>query len=202
MLERTTPPTARVTSVRGLRRHSLTDNLNGLDEDTLVEINIVGCMVSDEAILAQVSASANCLSGPAHAMALVPVSWYEGLPRMRELLDIPSDIRTLAATPQPNKHDTHKHKRPKIHELMRLEEGSGQEIAERWRRTTSSHLRLSEITRNWFEICEEQIPEDMAVGYLRARKLLANMFLRKTHRKAVAEFCENLSIALTQGAMN
>lgn len=184
--------------MRGLRRYSRNHNLHGLDDETLVEINIVGCMISDEAILAQISASAFGLAGPAHAMALVPVSWYEALPRMRELLEVPCDARSLALTPPPTERTIRKRKRPKLRELMRLEEGSGREIAARWRLATNNHLRLSEMTRDWFSICEEQIPEDLAIDYLRARKLLSNIFIRKPHRTAIANFCETLSVALTQ----
>jgi len=81
---------------------------------------------------------------------------------------------------------------------MQLEEGSGLEIAERWRRSTHNHLKLSEMTRDWLSICEERIPENLAVDYLRARKMLANMFVRKAHRAAIAEFCKKLSNELSQ----
>jgi len=187
-----------VSSVRGLRRYSRHHTLQGLDDDTLLEINIVGCTISDEAVLAQVSATASGLDGPAHTMALVPVSWYEDLPRLRELLDVPTDIRSLASIPPAMSSSPRKKRRPKLRDLMQLEQGSGLEIAERWRRTTHNHLKLSEVTRDWFSICEEGIPETLAVDYLRARKILANIFLRKAHRTAIADFCTKLSTELSQ----
>ena len=198
MFEHPTPPTARVSSVRGLRRYSRHHNLHGLDDDTLVEINIVGCTISDEAILAQVSATATGLAGPAHAMALVPVSWYEDLPKLRDLLDVPSDIRSLTTSPAAIRTDQRMKKRPKLRELVRLEETSGSELAERWRRTSNNHQRLSEATRDWFSICEERIPEGLAVDYLRVRKLLANIFIKKPHRGVIADFCTRLSDELAK----
>jgi len=198
MFEHPTPPTARVSSVRGLRRYSRHHNLHGLDDDTLVEINIVGCTISDEAILAQVSATATGLAGPAHAMALVPVSWYEDLPKLRDLLDVPSDIRSIATSPAVARVEQRLRKRPRLRELMRLEEASGSELAERWRRTSNNHQRLSETTRDWFSVCEEQIPESLAVDYLRVRKLLANIFIKKPHRGVIAEFCARLSAELAK----
>jgi hypothetical protein len=182
-----------VSSVRGLRKYSRHHNLCGLDDDTLVEINLVGCMISDEAILAQVSATATGLSGPAHAMALVPVSWYENLPKLRDLLDVPDDLRSLDTAPPAVAAGLIKKRRLNLREAVRLEESSGRELAERWKRATHNHLRLSEMTRAWFSVCEEKIPENLAVDYLRARKILANIFIRKTHRKVIADFCRKLS---------
>lgn len=197
MFEHPTPPTARVSSVRGLRRYSRHHNLYGLDDDTLVEINLVGCTISDEAILAQVSATATGLSGPAHAMALVPVSWYEELPKLRDLLDVPDDLRSLTTAPATVAAGQSKKRRLNFREAMRLEEGSGHELAERWKRATHNHLKLSELTRTWFSLCEEKIPENLAVDYLRVRKMLANILIRKSHRAVIADFCRRLSDSIT-----
>lgn len=155
-------------------------------------------MISDEAILAQVSATATGLAGPAHAMALVPVSWYEDLPKLRDLLDVPSDIRSLAASPAAVRTNQRKRKRPKLRELMTLEEASGSELAEQWRRASNNYQRLSETTRDWFSISEEGIPESLAVDYLRVRKLLANIFIKKPHRGVIADFCTRLSAELAK----
>jgi len=197
VFEAPSPPIARVASVRGLRRYSRGDCLHGLDGDTLAEVNIVGCMITDDEILAQVSATATGLSGKAHSMVMVPVAWYEGLPRLRELLDIPSDTRTIATRETPIERQPIRRRRPNLKRLMQLEETSGKELAERWRRTGTNHIRLSEATRDWFAVCEDKIPDEFAVAYLNARRALANIVIRRHDRKKVAEFCELLATRMT-----
>jgi hypothetical protein len=197
VFEAPSPPTARVASVRGLRLHSRGDCLYGLDGDTLAEVNIVGCMITDDEILAQVSATASGLSGKAHSMVMVPVAWYEGLPRLRELLDIPSDTRALTTYETPIARRPIRRRHPNLKQLMQLEETSGKELAERWRRTGANHIRLSEVTREWFAICEDKIPDELAVAYLCARRALAKIVVRRNDRKKIAEFCELLATRLT-----
>lgn len=167
--------------------------MHGLDGDTLAEVNIVGCMITDDEVLAQVSATATGFSGKAHSMVMVPVAWYEGLPRLRELLDIPCDTRALAPRETPIERQSNRRRRPNLKRLIQLEETSGKELAERWRRTGTNHVRLSEATRDWFAVCEDKIPDDLAVAYLNARRALANIVIRRNDRKKIAEFCELLA---------
>jgi len=200
MFERPTPPTARIASVRGIRRVGERHILEGLDGDTLVEVHIVGCMISDEAIMAQISVTATGVAATYHTMAMVPIRWYEELPRMRELLEVPSDARMMSESvcPQQLGMTRPRRRRPNVQELIRLDHESGRGIAESWRRASASHLRLSEKTRDWLGICEEDIPEDMAVEYLRIRKTLAHIMIRRSDRRAVALFCEQLSERLSK----
>lgn len=197
MFDAPSPPTARVASVRGLRRHSRGDCLHGLDGDTLAEVNIVGCMITDDEILAQVSATASGLSGKAHSMVLIPVTWYQGLPRLRELLDIPSDTRALSTHETPIERQPIRRRRPNLKQLMQLEKTSGKELAERWRRIGTNHIRLSDTTRNWFAVCEDKIPDDLAVAYLNARRALANIVIRRNDRKKIGDFCEQLATRMS-----
>lgn len=154
-------------------------------------------MITDDEVLAQVSATATGLSGKAHSMVMVPVVWYEGLPCLRELLDIPSDTRTLATRGAPIERRPHHRRRPNLKRLIQLEETSGRELAERWRRTGTNHIRLSEATRDLFAVCEDKIPDEFAVAYLNARRALANIVIRRNDRKNIAEFCELLATRMT-----
>jgi len=192
------PPTARVTTVMALKPYARGQGLHGIDDETLVEIHVIGCMITDDDVLLRVSATATGLSGTAHTAVVIPASWYQQLPRMRELLEIPDDLRNLTTSAPPLttvNQPKRRGRRPKI--ALKSEEQIGNELAERWRRTSTSHLQLGDSTREWFSMCEEQIPDILAVEYLRARKLLSNLFIRKEDRKVIATFCEQLVSNLT-----
>ena len=198
-----TPPTARITTVAALNRFARGPSLSGINDETLVEIQPLGGVITDDEVLVRVSATVASTSDCERAMLLIPARWYEDLPRMRELLTVPDDLRNLNLT-QPARPSAVKPRRrgrrPKIE--IKPDEEIGKELAKRWRRPSTNHISLGDSTREWLSMCEEEIPDSFAVEYLQTRKLLANMYVRKADRTVVAEFCERLASQLGKKRQN
>lgn len=196
MLIPLSPPAPRVVTVGTLLELEPRGGIAELDEHVLVELTMLGGVITDSGTVVHLAAHAVSDHGIVEGHVVASAEWFLSQPRMIELLAAPTDLRSFGETSVEQPPITCRVNPPaRTLHLPAQGRRCGLDLARQWRSDGSGRALLRH-TKCWCASIEARIPDTMAADYLRTRRELARQEHSSVNASTVASFCERAALHL------